>query len=191
LRLRGAEPILASAKEAAMKRTHALLALSAFLLGVVVGVGASSSKSDSTLYAGKSPKDAALALLAVAQAQAGKGSWENIGVGRVYYLMGAKAEGQEIFDRVAAGKTKDDDWMRMGRVFLEAKEWDKAKAAFERALSLDPKDAGNLAEIGADYNLHGERARAEELFARSFQLKNDEVWNTVNVAGSYVGVKPQ
>jgi len=174
-----------------MKRVHVALSVSTFVVGVVVGIAATSAKSDPSLYSGKPPKEAALALLAVAQPQAGKGSWENIGIGRIYYLMGDKAGGQAVFDRVAAGKLKESDWMRMGRVYVEAKEWEKAEAAFERALALDPKDAGNLAEVGAYYNLHGERAKAEELFARSFRLKNDEVWNTLNVAGSYVGVKPQ
>ncbi|MFI5167768.1 MAG: tetratricopeptide repeat protein [Thermoanaerobaculales bacterium] len=176
-----------------MKKVHVVLVVSAFLGGVAVGVAVASSaaKSDSSLFTGKSPKDAALALLAVAQSQAGKGSWENIGVGRVYYLMGDHAGGQAIFDRVMAGKVKESEWMRLGRVYQEAKEWEKARAAFDKALSLDPKDAEKLAEIGAYYNLHGDRAKAEELFARSFQVKPDEVWNTVNVAGSYVGVKPQ
>jgi len=174
-----------------MKGTHAALVVSALLAGVVIGVAASAPKSDPSLYAGKSPKEAALALLAVAKPQAGKGSWENIGIGRVYYLMGDKAGGQAIFDRVTAGKIKESDWMRLGRVYEEAKEWEKAKAAFDKALSLDPKDAEKLAEIGAYYNLRGDRAKAEELFARSFQSKSDEVWNTLNVAGSYVGVRPQ
>jgi hypothetical protein len=39
--------------------------------------------------------------------------------------------------------------------------------------------------------MRGDRARAEELFAKSFAKKPDEVWNTLNVAGSYVGVEPQ
>jgi len=174
-----------------MKKVLAALVVFAFLGGVAVGVASSAAKSDPSLFTGKSPKEAALALLAVAQSQAGKGSWENIGIGRVYYLMGDKAGGQAIFDRVTAGKIKESDWMRLGRVYEEAKEWEKAKAAFDKALSLDPKDAEKLAEIGAYYNLRGDRAKAEELFARSFQSKSDEVWNTLNVAGSYVGVRPQ
>ena len=174
-----------------MKKMHAALVVSAFLGGVVVGIAGSAAKANPSLFAGKPPKDAALALLGVAQSQAEKGSWENLAVGRAYYLMGDRAGGQAIFDRVMAGKVKESDWMRLGRIYVEAKEWDKAQAAFDKALSLDPKDAEKLAEIGADYNLHGNRAKAEELFTRSFQLKPDQVWNTLNVAGSYVGVKPQ
>ena len=112
-------------------------------------------------------------------------------LGSAYYLMGDKAEGQGIFDRVIATKVKKDDWMRMGRVYVEAKEWDKAKAAFDKTLVLDPKDQGNLTEIGAWYNLHGDRRTAEQLFTRAFKSKPDEIWYTVNAAGSYVGVKPQ
>ena len=174
-----------------MNGKHVALAVGLFVLGVAVGVVAATSKVEKGMYAGQSPQDAAAALLTAAQQQAGKGSWENIAVGRVWYLSGDKAQGQAIFDRVFAGKVKKDDFMRLGRVYVEAKEWDKAKAAFERALALDPKDEGNLSEVGARYNLHGDRATAEAYFDRAFKSKPDEVWYTVNAAGSYVGVKPQ
>ncbi len=174
-----------------MNGKHVALAVGLFVLGVAVGVVAATSKVEKGMYAGQSPQDAAAALLTAAQQQAGKGSWENIAVGRVWYLSGDKAQGQAIFDRVFAGKVKKDDFMRLGRVYVEAKEWDKAKAAFERALALDPKDEGNLSEVGAWYNLHGDRATAEAYFDRAFKSKPDEVWYTVNAAGSYVGVKPQ
>jgi tetratricopeptide (TPR) repeat protein len=175
-----------------MKKAHALLVVAGFALGVAVGVAASATKkTEPLMYTGKSPKDAALGLLPAAISQAGNGSWENIAVGRVYYLMGDKADGQGIFDRVIAKKVKDNDWMRIGRVYVEANEWDKAKAAFDKALALDPKHEGNLTEVGAWYNLHGDRQTAEELFTRAFKSKPDEIWYTVNAAGSYVGVKPQ
>ncbi len=162
-----------------------------FALGVVVGIAASAMKCDDSMYLGKSPKDAAVALLGAAESQAGSGSWELIGVARVYYLAGEKTSGQVILDRVTSGKVKGNDWIRIGRLYAEAKEWGKANEAFDRALQAEPKDANYFAEVGAWYNLQGNRAKAEELFGRSFKLKADEVWNTVNVAGSYVGVSPQ
>jgi tetratricopeptide (TPR) repeat protein len=175
-----------------MKKTHIVLVLAAFVLGVVAGIAATAgNKVDPVMYVGKSNKEAALGLLPVALKQAGKGSWENIAVGRVYYLMGDKAEGQRIFDHVIATKVKKDDWMRIGRVYLEANEWDKAKAAFDKALALDPKDEGNLTEVGGWYNLHGDRQTAEDMFTKAFKSKPDEIWYTINAAGSYVGVKPQ
>ncbi len=175
-----------------MKKAHVGLVGAAFVAGVAAGVAATSgNRVDPMMYVGKNPKEAALGLLPVALKQAGNGSWENIAVGRVYYLMGDKAEGQAIFDRMIARKVKKDDWMRMGRVYLEAKEWDKAKAAFDKALALDPNDEGNLTEIGAWYNLHGDRTTAEQMFTKAFKSKPEEIWYTVNAAGSYVGVKPQ
>lgn len=80
--------------------------------------------------------------------------------------------------------------MRIGRAYWQAKEWAKAQVAFEKALAMEPKDAPWLAEIGAYYNLKGDRAKAEELFDRSFALDSSEVWQTVNIAGSYLGVEP-
>src|SRR3546814_168877 len=52
--------------------------------------------------------------------QAEDGSWERIGVARVYYLGGFKAEGQAIFDEVLAGKHDDGDAYRIARVYREA-----------------------------------------------------------------------
>ena len=174
-----------------MSSRHLLGGIVLFGVGVVVGWAASAPRSGPALFQGKSKTEAAKALLDAAQGQAGKGSWENIGVARVFYLSGDKAQGQAVLDRVLSGKVKKDDWLRIGRLYAEAGDWDKAAAAFDKALQQDAKDAEYLAEIGAWYNLHGDRAKAEELFTRSFQLKDDEVWNTLNAAGSYVGVKPQ
>jgi len=174
-----------------MKTTHGVGIVVAFAIGVAVGLAASGAKSTPDLYSGKKANEAALSLLEVAKEQAGKGSWENIGVARVYLLMGEKGKAEEILDKVRGGKMKKDDWLRVGRAYEEAGEWDRAKDAFGKALSLDAKDAEYHAEIGAYYNLHGDRVRAEELFAKSFGIKSDEVWNTVNVAGSYVKVRPQ
>ncbi len=174
-----------------MKRVQIAGAALAFAAGIAVGIAASSPKSVPALYAGKSPKEAAAALLAVAEGQAGKGSWENIAVARAYVVMGDAARGGQILDRVLAGKVKGNDFIRIGRLWNEAGNWDKAKEAFDKALAAEPDDAEYQAEVGAWYNIHGDRARAEALFTKSFAKKSDEVWNTLNVAGSYAGVKPQ
>lgn len=174
-----------------MKRKQIVAAGASLLLGLAVGVAAS-SKASKALFEGKSAKEAGAAVIAVAQAQAESGTWENIAVGRIYYLSGDKARGREIFDKVLGGKkVKKDDWLRVARVYAEAGETAKAEERFEKAIALDPKDAENLAEFGAFCNLHGKRQKAEELFARAFQLKPDEFWVTINVAASYFGVKPQ
>ncbi len=161
-----------------------------FLLGLSVGAAGASKAVSTSLYRGKSKTDAGRALLELARAQAGKGSWEIIAVGRVYYVGGMKGEGQALFEAATAKKTDSSDLIRLGRVFWDAKDYDKAFAAFERALQMEPKDAPWLAEVGAYYNLRGNRAKAEELFERSFAAESDEVWHTVNIAGSYLGVEP-
>jgi len=159
-----------------------------FIIGVAAGAFAHNNAAAAALFLGKPKEEAARALLEVARGQAGKGSWERIAIGRAYYLGGMKKEGQEIFDSIR--KPEDSDLLRIGRVYYEAGEWDKAKETFERVIVMAPKDAQWLAEIGAYYNLKGDRARAEELFAKSFELESGEVWNTTNVAESYVGVEP-
>lgn len=161
-----------------------------FLLGVSAGFAAKKGL-DASLYSGKSKQEAAKALLEVAKVQAGKGSWERLGVARAYYLGGMKAEGQAIIDSITSGKKAEgSDWLRVGKIYYSANEWDKAKAAFDKAIQLDPKQDKWLAEIGSYYLLKGDREKAEELFGRSLAVETGELWNTVNMAGAYLGVQP-
>lgn len=163
-----------------------------FTLGIGVGAFAAKKGFDgSMLYRGKSKSEAGKNLLELAKKQAGKGSWERIGVGRVYYLGGMKAEGQAIFDEVTSKKPEPTDWWRIGRVYWEAGEWDKARAAFEKSLEKNPNDDKGLAELGAYYLLKGDREKAEELFDKSMTIESGETWNTSMMAGGYLGVKPQ
>jgi len=170
-----------------MRTRTLVIVIASFMAGAIAVLAASKvARSDKALFEGKQPKEAALEMLAVAESQAEKGTWERIGVARVYYLMGEKAKAGEILDMLMQEKLKADDWIRLGSLYAEAGEWARAEEAFEKALAMDPKDP----DYPAEYNLKGDRAKAEELFAKSFSLKADEVWNTLNVAGSYVGIKP-
>ncbi len=156
--------------------TNCVDARSGFPGGLTVGAVARGKAIDASVYRGKPHAEAGKALLDLARSQAGKGSWENIAVGRVSYLAGMKADGQSLLNVATSKKDDASDWIRIGRVYYDAKEWNKAFAAVERALQLKPKDAPWLAEVGAYYNLRGDRAKAEELFDRSFQQESDEVW---------------
>jgi tetratricopeptide (TPR) repeat protein len=156
-----------------------------------VGI-ADAKKPESTvrLFAGQPAAAAADALAEVALLQAGGGSWERIAVGRVFYLSGQKERGQAVFDAVLAGDAEPSDWIRIGRVYFEGGNWAEARELFEMVLKKKPKDADWLAEIGAYFNLKGDRDRAEELFARSFAEEPKSDRNTAIAAGSYVGVVP-
>lgn len=179
-----------STEEMEMKKYSTVAVSLVFALGVAVGISMAKG-FDTSLYRGKEKKEAARALLDLARKQAGKGSWERIGVGRVYYLGGMKSEGQAIFDEVTARKPEPTDWWRIGRVYWEVGEWEKAHLTFEKSLVMNPKDDKGLAELGAYYLIKGDRAKAEELFDRSVAIESGEVWNTAMVAGGYLGVKPQ
>ncbi|MBN8728584.1 MAG: tetratricopeptide repeat protein [Xanthomonadales bacterium] len=144
---------------------------------------------EADVYQGRTEQDAAKALLERALAQAGKGSWERIAVGRVFYLGGHKAEGRAIFDAILA-EPEDSDVYRIARVYAEAGEWDAARPLFDRYLAANPKDEKALAEVGAHYLLNGDRAGAERLFARSFAIA-PEFWATIAAAGAYLRVAPQ
>jgi len=176
--------------DSGMKKQSIIALLLVFTLGIAVGA-AMARGFDTGVYHGKQPKEAGRVLLELGRKQAGKGTWERIGIGRVYYLAGMKPEGQAIFDEVTAHKPESTDWWRIGRVYWEAGEWDKARATFEKSLAMNSKDDKGLAELGAYYMLKGDRAKAEELFDRSYAIESGEVWNTAMIAGGYLGVKPQ
>ena len=168
----------------------AIALLSSFAAGVATTLAAKKVFDPNAYYAGKDPKAAASALLATAETLTGTGSWERIGVGRVYYLSGDKAKGQELFNLATSKKTEASDLYRMATVYALAKEWDKAKPLFEKAIAMNPSDDTSIVEAAAWFNLNGERARAEELFSKSFAKNPDELWHYINAAGSYLGQAP-
>ena len=179
-----------------MKRSGIVgIGLACFVVGALTQAGLAQAKKPAftaDLFKGKDPKDAAAALLDGALVLAENGSWERIAVGRAWYLGGDKAKGQQIFDSVTSGKkVADSDWFRLGRVYSEAGEWDKARVAFDKFLAMSPNDDTGIVEYGGLANIHTDRARAEELFEKAMTRKPREFWHWVNAGGSYLGVRPQ
>lgn len=173
-------------------RITAAVAAILFVGGIGLGHGAEKLQSTPASYQGKTPQEAAQALLKIAVSQSGKnGSWERIGAGRVYYLGGFKAEGQAIFDQLLNGEHEDSDLYRIARVYAEAGEWSKAKPLFDKFLANNPDDAKGFAEVGAHYLLQGDRATAERLFGHAIAIEDRDPWMTEHMAGAYLGVKPQ
>jgi tetratricopeptide (TPR) repeat protein len=179
--------------QASARRVSGWWLVVVFVVGGATGAYAAKKVTLSPgLFAGKPPAEAAANLLGAAKVLAEKGSWENIAVGRVYYLSGKKAEGQAIFDAVTGGgKSEPGDWIRIGRVYYEAGEWDKARPVFDKVLKMKPDDEDWLAEIGTYYILKGDRAQGEELLTRSYQREPNAFWNALKAAGAYLKVVPQ
>ena len=171
-----------------MKTRFTFFAALLFFVGAAVGYAA--RRVIPSDYLGKTKEEAGKSLLQQARAQAGRGSWERIAVGRVYYLAGMKEEGQAIFDEVLSRKAESSDYFRVARVYREAGEWSKAKELFDKYVKQNPNDDKGLAEVGAYYLLNGDRETAERLFERSFKLES-EMWSTVSAAAGYLGVEPQ
>ncbi len=171
-----------------------LFGLTCFLFGAIVQAALAQKKGNVVapdLFQGKEPAAAAAALLDRALTLAEDGTWERIAVGRAWYLGGDKAKGQRIFDGVtSAKKVKGSDWFHLARVYVEAKEWDKAQAAFDKALALEPDDDSGMLEYGAQLNLHNDRARAEALFSKAMAKNPEEFWHWLGAGGSYLGVAP-
>jgi tetratricopeptide (TPR) repeat protein len=173
-----------------MRPSIGIVALGSFVLGAALSWAANVTIDPRPFYSGQEPKAAAAALLAQAEKLAGKGSWERIGVGRVYYLSGEKTKGQALFDAVLAGKVATSDLYRIANVYAIAGEMDKAGPLFERAIQMDPESEKNLMEAGCWFNLLGNRERAEQLFDKAFTLSPNDEWLYVSAAASYVGVQP-
>lgn len=173
-----------------MGRKTILCSVAAFVAGV--GLAVSLHAMAVPTFKGLAPAAAADALLVEAQVAAGKGSWEQIAVGAAYYEgLADKSKGQAIFDALTGPKAVASDLQRIARLHAEMGEWAKAKALYDRAITLKPKDAVLLAETGAYYNLNGDRDTAEALFTRSFAAEANNPWTYSIAAASYLGKKPR
>jgi len=161
-----------------------------FGLGAFVGVVAK-KKLDAALYQEVDPSAAAANLLKIAGEQADDNPREGFHLARAYYLSGRTEKGQKILDDLTAETTDPLVWLREARLYYEAGEWELAESVFTRVLVMEPRNPDLLAEIGAYYNLHGDRERAEELFERSFSVNATKFDNTLAAAGSYAGVVPR
>jgi len=167
------------------------LAATCLTLGIGVGYAAKAKGPGMSLVSGKPAKEAGLAALQEAETLAGSGSWELIGVARVYYLSGDKAKGQALLDKVMSGKTQASDWHRIGMLYAEAGENAKAEEYFLKALADEPKDDTGQAEVGAWYIRTGQRQKGEELLAKAFARSPDELWHYVRTAEAFLNVAPK
>jgi tetratricopeptide (TPR) repeat protein len=176
-----------------MKRFSMLGVASVCLVfGAAVGYAAKEVGAGVSTFKGKPAKEGAYAALAEAEKLSGTGSWELIGVGRVYYLSGDKTKGQAIFDRVLNDKkVGGGDWQRIGDVYAEAGENAKAEEMFQKVLAADPKDDTGQAEIGAFYIRTGQRDKGEELFTKALGKKPNENWHYVRAAEALLSVRPK
>src|ERR1700745_1703448 len=129
----------------------AALAAGCLVFGVGIGLAAKEKPPGMEVMRGKPAKEAGLAALQEAERLAGNGSWELLGVARVYYLSGDKAKGQALIDQVVANKPKGSDWQRVGDIYAESGENARAEENFQKALALDPKDDPGRSEVGAWY----------------------------------------
>jgi tetratricopeptide (TPR) repeat protein len=172
-----------------MKRSNVVVVVLCLLLGFSLGLWAKDKVAGGIdLLRGKAPKEAGQAALVQAEKLSENGSWELIGIGRVYYLSGDKATGQAMFDRVTSRKPEPSDWQRIGDVYAEAGEKDKAEACFQRLLDGNPKDDTGQSEIGAWYVRNGQREKGESLFAKALARNPDDVWHYVRAAEAYLEV---
>jgi tetratricopeptide (TPR) repeat protein len=171
----------------------AALAAGCLLFGMGIGYAAKEKSAGMDLMRGKPPKEAGIAALQQAEKLAGTGSWELLGVARVYYLSGDKARGQALIDRVLNAKPEPSDWQRAGEIYAEAKETAKAEEQFQRVLAADKKqkDDTGRAEIGAWYVRIGQRERGEELLGQALTRNPDETWHYLRAAEAYLGVPPR
>lgn len=158
------------------------------LLGAGFGFAAKYKGAGIEVFRNKPDKEAGLAALKEAEQLANGDSGDLIAVGRVYYLMGDEARGQVLFDYVTNRKPDGRDFERIAAVYAEADENDKASAAYEKALSLDPKDDSNQAEVGAWYMRIGQRAKGEALLAKALQRSPNESSYYIRAAESLLAV---
>lgn len=105
--------------------------------------------------------------------------------GRSEYLQRAVETLETIVEtRLADGPF----WVNLGEGYLQLRQFEKAEAAFRRAVELDPKSAG--AQYGLGYLLQSRRAVAEALEAYGKAVALDpqkrEAW--ANMASGYLAL---
>jgi len=164
------------------------LAAACLALGFGVGYAAKATAPGVSLIMGKPAKEAGLASLQEALRLAGNGSLELIGVARVYYLSGDKAAGQALLDKVLSNSPGARDLHRMGRLFAEAGENEKAEEFFQKALAANPDDDSGQVEVGAWYIRTGQREKGEALLAKAFTENPDEFWHYVQIAEAFLDI---
>ncbi len=165
-----------------------ILMLSLLSIGYGIGYAAKDSGRGIVQWRGKPAAEAASAALAEAERLAENGSWELIAIGRVWYLSGDQAKGQAYFDRVTNRKPDPSDWQRIGDVYSEAQQFDKAEACYQKVLASAPKDDTGQSEIGAWYVRRGQREKGEELFAKALDRNPEELWHYLRAAEAYLNV---
>jgi tetratricopeptide (TPR) repeat protein len=89
-------------------------------------------------------------------------------------ILSALGRGDEALLNIDAALARNSDAAALyelrGLVLLRASRWDAARAAFERALDLDPRAARSAAGLASIAAEEGEPARAIELFDRAYAL---------------------
>ena len=168
------------------KAIVAALSIGCLLLDTGIVFAAKEKPPGIDAIRGKSPQEAAAAALIEAEKLAGTGTWELLSIARVYYLSGNKSKGQEIIDRVMAHKNDRSDWQRIGQIYADANENDKAEQYFLRSLAADPKDDSGQVEVGAWYIRIGQREKGEALFAKALGKNPDDVWHYVSAAEAFL-----
>jgi tetratricopeptide (TPR) repeat protein len=171
-----------------MKCTSAAIAAISLTLGVGIGMAARPTGAGISVIAGKPDQEAGSAALVEAERMAGKGSWELIAVGRVYYLSGEKAKGEALFSRATGGKQSAGDYQRIAEVYAEAGDTAKAEENYGKMLVLDPEDDSQRSEVGAWYIRIGQRAKGEEYLAKAFSMRPHDPSHYVRAAEGFLGV---
>lgn len=169
-------------------KAYRIAACAALALVGAVGTAQAgkTTRTATSMYGGQAPQQAATALLEAAKSQAENGSWETIGIGRVLYLGGRKADGEAVFKALLDRTQKTSDVYRIAQVYLEAKEWAKAKPLLERMLTMKEHDAGDVIRVARVYVDRGEFARAKPLFERFLAMDDYDEKEAAEIGAYYL-----
>lgn len=167
-------------------RTAAIAALAFCAIAATAQAAPKPARTTPAMYRDQAPQQAATALVEAAKSQAEGGSWETIGIGRVLYLGGRKAEGEALFRALLDRTRKTSDVHRIAQVYLEAKEWPKARALLERIPGMKEADAGDVMRVARVYVEQREWSRAKPLFERFLAMDDYDEREAAEIGAYYL-----
>jgi len=98
----------------------------------------------------------------------------NLQIGRLFTSLGWYQEALEVYQQALTIAEDASTYLSIASTYERMQEWDKAKAALDKALQIDPWNSGVYRALGDFYEQRGQRDAAMSHYQRSIGLNPNE-----------------